>query len=101
MMLENQDVVDVKFVHNSIRLWMKAAWKEYYEWFSNVEFDWNVDHLSEKPFVKGLNLWSYWSGLLRPNEKNGKTATPFQIVPEMLMVSSEAGVILIDWENSF
>lgn len=69
--------------------------------FPGVEFDWNLDHLSEKPFVKSLDpeIIQEWVIEAIGSMKNRKTASPFQIVPEMLKVSGEAGVIFIDFRE--
>ena len=124
MRRENQDVTGEKPVRNDAgelsldEEGKQKAWKEHYERLSNVEFDWDPDHLSDESPVEGPAPEITLERVIKAigSMKNGKAPGPSEIVAEMLKASRGAGAVLIrdliasiihdgkipaDWEESF
>ena len=121
---ENVDVVGNKPVKNDAGEMSMSeeakqnAWAEHYKRLLNVEFDWDPDHLSNKPPLKGppIPITIYMVKKAISKIKSGKAAGPSGIVVEMIKAAGDTGATMIrdlataiirdgkvptDWEQSF
>ena len=115
---ENADVVGDKLVQNDAgemsmsKDSKQKAWLEHYQRLLKVEFDWDPDHLSDKPPVEGPPI----PITIYRVKKAGKEPNPSGIVVEMVRVASDIGASMIrdlavaiipdgkvpsDWEHCF
>ena len=124
MRKENVDVVGDKPVKNDAGEMSMSeeakhnAWAEHYERLLNIEFDWNPDHLANKPPLEGPPIPITIDMVKKAisKMKSGKAAGPSGIVVEMIKAAGDTcatmirdlanaiipdGKVPTDWEQSF
>ena len=124
MRKENVDVVGDKPVKNDTGEMSRSEeakqneWVEHYERLLNVEFDWDPDHLSNKPPLEGLPIPITIDTVKKAisKMKSGKAEGPSGIVVEMIKAAGDTSATMIrdlatviihdskvptDWEQSF
>ena len=103
MRKENVDVVGDKPVKNDTgEMSMSEEAKqnaraEHYERLLNVEFDWEPDHLSNKPSLEGPPIPITIDMVKRAisKMKSGKASGPSGIVVEMIKAAGDTGATMI------
>ena len=103
MRKENVDVVGDKPVKNDAGEMSMSeeakqnAWAEHYERLLKVEFDWDPDHLSNKPPLEGPPIPITINMVKKAisKMKSGKAAGPSGIVVEMIKAAGDTGAIMI------
>ena len=116
---ENADVVgDTPVKNDAGKMSMskdskQKAWLEHYQGLLNVEFDWDPDHLSDKPPVEGppIPITTDMVKKAISQIKVGKAPGPSGIVVEMIRAAGDTGASMISdlaaaiirdgWEQSF
>ena len=101
---ENVDIVGDKLVKNDageMSMSQEAkqnAWAEHYERLLNVEFDWDPDHLSNKPPLEGLPIPITIDMVKKAisKMKSGKAEGPSGIVVEMIKAAGDTGATMIN-----
>ena len=100
---ENTDVVGNKPVKNDAgEISMsedskQKAWLEHYQRLLNVEFDWDSDHLSDKPPEEGSPIPITTDMVKKAiyQMKAGKAPGPSGIVVEMMQAAGDMGTSMI------
>ena len=96
---ENADVVGDKLVKNDAGEMSMSedskqkVWLEHYQRLHNVEFDWDPDHLSDKPPVEGPPIPMTIDIVKKAisQMKAGKAPGPSGIVVEMIRTAGDTG----------
>ena len=72
-------------------------WAEHYERLLNVEFDWDLDHLSNEPPLEGrpIPISIDMVNNTISKMKSGKAASPSGIVVEMIKAAGDTGATMI------
>ena len=75
------------------------AWAEHYERLLNVEFDWDSDHLSNKPLLEGQPIPITIDMVKRAISKikSCKTAGPSGLVVVMIKAAGDTGATMIHY----
>ena len=83
----------------------QAAWKEHYERLSNVEFDWDLDSLTEvypvipsELVIKAIKLMKYGYGIAEMLKTSGVEGG--QQIHDLIQDIIYFGKILTEWEES-